>query len=385
MATQASAITFLSTPGQGYQDGLGFVQNYFGAPLRADPDRGGVPADVPAARTSTRCTSSSASGSTRRRGCSAPRLFLLQRGLERGHHDLRAGHRPLDRARTGPLSLTIAARSLLVIAYTVSGGTEAVSVTQKYQIGDHHLRDARGLRRPAVPSCQRTGLRATPSRWPAAFTSSRPWTSRSICSERYTFWSGLLGGFFLALSYFGADQSQVQRYIVGASLRESRLGLMFNAVCKIPMQFAILLLGVLLFVFYQFESAAGLLQHRRRGNSRSARTGRKRAASARNRVRRRGTSAAREDARRVARRAQQRRRIVRGTRAGCRARGSRPRPRPCAPRRRDVLHRQAPKLSTNDADYVFITFVLAQLPHGLIGLLLAASSLPPRSSPRPPN
>ncbi len=71
--------------------------------------------------------------------------------------------------------------------------------------------------------------------------------------ERYTFWSGLLGGTFLMLSYFGTDQSQVQRYISGSSLREGRLGLMFNAVCKIPMQFCILLLGVLIFVFYQFE------------------------------------------------------------------------------------------------------------------------------------
>ena len=72
-------------------------------------------------------------------------------------------------------------------------------------------------------------------------------------SRRYTFWSGLLGGFFLALSYFGTDQSQVQRYLSGASLRESRLGLMFNAVLKIPMQFFILLLGTMVFVFYQFE------------------------------------------------------------------------------------------------------------------------------------
>ena len=72
-------------------------------------------------------------------------------------------------------------------------------------------------------------------------------------NRRYTFWSGLLGGFFLALSYFGTDQSQVQRYLSGASLRESRLGLMFNAVFKIPMQFFILLLGALVFVFYQFE------------------------------------------------------------------------------------------------------------------------------------
>ena len=79
------------------------------------------------------------------------------------------------------------------------------------------------------------------------------WTFRSDVKQRYTFWSGLLGGLFLSLSYFGTDQSQVQRYISGASLRESRLGLMFNAVLKIPMQFFILLLGVMVFVFYQFE------------------------------------------------------------------------------------------------------------------------------------
>src|SRR5688572_33064167 len=72
-------------------------------------------------------------------------------------------------------------------------------------------------------------------------------------SRRYTFWSGILGGFFLSLSYFGTDQSQVQRYIGGAALREGRLGLMFNAVLKIPMQFFIVMLGALLFVFYQFQ------------------------------------------------------------------------------------------------------------------------------------
>ena len=90
-------------------------------------------------------------------------------------------------------------------------------------------------------------------RSPARWENSRRSISRSIRSRRYTIWSGILGGFFLSLSYFGADQSQVQRYLAGGSLRASRIGLLFNAIVKVPMQFLILLLGVMVFLFYQFE------------------------------------------------------------------------------------------------------------------------------------
>jgi hypothetical protein len=132
------------------------------------------------------------------------------------------------------------------------GGSEAVSLTQKYQIGVIFagMLTALGVLLTKLPP----ELTLTDALTVAGGFHKLKAVDFSVnVRERYTFWSGLLGGLFLALAYFGTDQSQVQRYISGSSLRESRLGLMFNAVCKIPMQFLILLLGVLVFVFYQFE------------------------------------------------------------------------------------------------------------------------------------
>jgi SSS family solute:Na+ symporter len=185
--------------------------------------------------------------------------------------------------------------------------------------------------------------------------------------QRYTFWSGLLGGLFLSLSYFGTDQSQVQRYISGASLRESRLGLMFNAVCKIPMQFFILLLGVMVFVFYQFEQPP-VFFNEAPGNMRSNTIPAPGCALEQTfRDPRREGAVDSRLARRQARRQPQAepppaRRRWRRRRAA----------RPCAPRPRPRAHAADPRTKTNDADYVFITFILDYLPHGVIGLLVAA-------------
>jgi SSS family solute:Na+ symporter len=178
-------------------------------------------------------------------------LFLIQRGLAAGI-TIYAPAIILSAVLGWRLDLTIVLSGVLAIAYTLSGGSETVTVTQKYQMtlitggmitalivlivklpGDVSLVDALTVA-GGLHKMQAVDFSVDPHR-------------------RYTFWSGLLGGLFLSLSYFGADQSQVQRYISGTSLRESRLGLMFNAVIKIPMQFFILVLGVLLFVFYQFE------------------------------------------------------------------------------------------------------------------------------------
>ena len=141
----------------------------------------------------------------------------------------------------------------MVIVYTAAGGSEAVNVTQKYQMGVIFagMVAAFVVLLAKLPAALTSGRR--PDRGRRLRTSSKAVDFSFDVEKRYTFWSGLLGGLFLALSYFGTDQSQVQRYISGASLRESRLGLMFNAVFKIPMQFFILLLGSLVFVFYQFE------------------------------------------------------------------------------------------------------------------------------------
>jgi SSS family transporter len=250
MATQASAITFMSTPGQGYQDGLGFVQNYFGAPLALIVI---AAVFVPIYRRLNVHTAYEFLGrrfdaKTRLLGTA---LFLLQRGLAAGI-TIYAPAIVLSSVMGWRLDLTIIGTGVLVTAYTVAGGSDAVSLTQKWQMGvifggmvtaffvllaklpadltvDHALTVAGGLHR-----LEAVDYSLDPTR-------------------RYTIWSGVFGGMFLALSYFGTDQSQVQRYLAGASVRESRLGLMFNAIFKIPMQFFILLLGVFVFVFYQFE------------------------------------------------------------------------------------------------------------------------------------
>src|SRR5580658_5700209 len=250
MATQASAITFLSTPGQGYLGGLGFLQIYFGVPLALI-----IIAAIflPLYRrlnvyTAYEFLGKRFDGRTRLLGAG---LFLLQRGLGAGL-TIYAPAIVLTTVFGWPLNLTIISCGLLVIVYTVTGGSDAVTVTQKYQIAVIFAGMITAfcllvMKLPAGLTFKDTFALA------GGFQKLKAVNFSTDVHERYTFWSGLLGGTFLMLSYFGTDQSQVQRYISGGSLRESRLGLMFNAVCKIPMQFCILLLGVLIFVFYQFE------------------------------------------------------------------------------------------------------------------------------------
>src|SRR5580704_8701277 len=187
-------------------------------------------------------------GKTRLLGAS---LFLLQRGLGAGL-TIYAPSIVLATVFGWPLNLTIISSGLVVIVYTVMGGSGAVTVTQKYQMAIIFagMVTAFCLLVVKLPA----GLSFTDTLALAGgFQKVNAVNFSTNVHERYTFWSGLFGGTFLMLAYFGTDQSQVQRYLSGASLREGRLGLMFNAVCKIPMQFFILLLGVLIFVFYQFE------------------------------------------------------------------------------------------------------------------------------------
>ena len=222
MATQASAITFLSMPGQGYESGLGFVQNYFGAPLALI-----VVAAVflPIYRRLNVYTAYEYLGrrfdaKTRLLGAG---LFLLQRGLGAGI-TIYAPAIVLSTVMGWRLDVTIIATGLLAIAYTVSGGNDAVNITQKYQIGIIFAGMLAAVRRAGgavaaaglrFDGCADAGGRIPPAE--AVDFSLDP-------NRRYTFWSGLLGGGFLALSYFGTDQSQVGRYLSGASLRESRSG-----------------------------------------------------------------------------------------------------------------------------------------------------------------
>jgi SSS family solute:Na+ symporter len=184
-----------------------------------------------------------------RPACSARRLFLLQRGLAAGI-TIYAPAIILSTMLGWRLDLTIILSGLLVVIYTVIGGSEAVSLTQKYQMAVIFG----GMVTAFIVLLVKLPANLTDALTVAGGFQKLEAVDFSFdVKQRYTFWSGLLGGLFLSLSYFGTDQSQVQRYISGASLRESRLGLMFNAVLKIPMQFFILLLGAMVFVFYQFE------------------------------------------------------------------------------------------------------------------------------------
>ena len=231
MATQASAITFLSTPGQGYDSGLGFVQNYFGVPLALI-----IIAAVflPIYRRLNVYTAYEYLGQrfdakTRLLGAA---LFLVQRGLAPASRFTR-------RPSSSPpcfgwrLDLTIICSGLLVIIYTVAGGSAGGDPHAKIPDG-HHLRRHGHRVCPAAGETARRPRLRTPSRVAGGFKNSNAVNFSTDIHRRYTFWSGLLGGFFLSLSYFGTDQSQVQRYLSGASLRESRLGLMFNAVLQNP-------------------------------------------------------------------------------------------------------------------------------------------------------
>ncbi len=248
MATQASAITFLSTPGLGYQTGLEFVQFYFGLPIAMIII---AFAFVPLYHklkiyTAYEYLEKRFDGKTRLLTAS---LFLVQRGLAAGI-TIYAPSIILSQILGLPLHINILVIGPLVILYTVSGGTNAVTQTHKQQMAVIFA----GLIIAFVFLYQGLSQHLTGSQIiDVASVGGRlkaiDWNFNM--HEKYNIWSGLIAGTFLMLSYFGTDQSQVQRYISGKSIKEIRTGLYFNAILKIPMQFFILLLGVFVFVFYQ--------------------------------------------------------------------------------------------------------------------------------------
>ncbi len=249
MATQASAITFLSAPGLGYEKGLRFVQFYFGLPLALIIISAFI---IPIyyrlkVYTAYEYLESRFDLKTR---LLAAFLFLVQRGLAAGL-TIFAPAIILSTLLGWNLNFTNLFVGILVIIYTVSGGTRAVSLTQKWQMGVILLGMglAFGILIYKIGHFTDIGsaidLAGSVGRMEIL---DFDWE----LNERYTVWSGFTGGLFLALSYFGTDQSQVQRYLTGRNIKESRLGLMFNAVIKIPMQLFILFTGVLVFVFYLY-------------------------------------------------------------------------------------------------------------------------------------
>lgn len=249
MATQASAITFLSAPGLGYESGLRFVQFYFGLPLALIIISAFFIPIYYRLRvyTAYEYLESRFGLNTR---LLAAFLFLVQRGLAAGL-TIFAPAIILSTILGWNLNFTNLFVGVLVIIYTVTGGSKAVSITQKLQMGVIMLGMtlAFGI---LVSKIQAFSDLSTALEVAGTAGRMQVLDFSFDLNERYTLWSGLTGGLFLALSYFGTDQSQVQRYLTGRSIRESRLGLMFNALLKIPMQLFILFTGVLVFVFYLY-------------------------------------------------------------------------------------------------------------------------------------
>jgi len=362
MATQASAVTFLSTPGQGYVGGLGFVQFYFGMPIALI-----IIAAVflPIYRKLNVITAYEYLGQrfdlkTRLLGAA---VFLLQRALGAGL-TIYAPAIVLSKVLNWPLTATIIGSGIVVIIYTAVGGSDAVNATQKYQIGVIFagMIAAFVLLVINLPSeltfSDTLALAGKLHKLEAVNFSTNP-------GLRYTFWSGLIAATFHMLAYFGTDQSQVQRYIGGASLRESRLGLMFNAVCKIPMQFFILAIGVLLFVTYQFEKPPVYFdqvawgEHAAQKDAYAIHDIDAKFSNAHDKERQKlelwmlarhsGNRAAEDTALSAVIGAHDEVQAV----------------------RKEARLAIDPHDKRNDTDYIFITYILDHFPHGLIGLLVA--------------
>ncbi|WP_027136633.1 sodium:solute symporter [Gaetbulibacter saemankumensis] len=252
MATQASAITFLSTPGQAFNDGMGFVQFYFGLPLAMVII---CMVFIPLyyklnVYTAYEFLENRFDLKTR---TLTALLFLIQRGLAAGITIFAPAIILSVVLGWDLLTLNIII-GILVIIYTVSGGTRAVNVTQKHQM-------------VVIFIGMLVAFFIIVNKLPQDITFTKALNIASTSGKmdildfsfdlnnRYTFWSGIIGGTFLMLSYFGTDQSQVQRYLSGKSVKEMQLGLIFNGLLKVPMQFFILLVGVMVFVFYQFNKS----------------------------------------------------------------------------------------------------------------------------------
>jgi len=247
MATQASAITFLSTPGQAYEDGMRFIQFYFGLPLAMIIISVAFVPIYYKLKVYTAYEYLENRFDLKTRTLTAL-LFIVQRGLAAGI-TIYAPAIILSTLLGWNLTLTNIFIGVLVIAYTVSGGTEAVSITQKQQMavmmGGMVLAGIMVIQ--LLPISMKEALQVA-----GKMDKLNVVNFEFDLADRYSFWSGMTAAVFLFLSYFGTDQSQVQRYLSGQTLTQSRMGLLMNGFLKIPMQFLILFIGVLVFVFYQF-------------------------------------------------------------------------------------------------------------------------------------
>jgi solute:Na+ symporter, SSS family len=250
MATQASAITFLSTPGQAYHDGMGFVQFYFGLPIAMVVICVTFIPIYHRLKVYTAYEYLEQRFDLKTRSLAAI-LFLVQRGLGTGL-TIYAPAIILSALLGWNLTLMNIIIGVLVIIYTFAGGTKAVNVTQKQQM--FVIMSGMFITFFLILHLLPNDMTFSNAMHIAGANHKMEIVDFSFDPEtRYTFWSGITGGFFLALSYFGTDQSQVGRYLSGKSVKESQMGLIMNGFLKVPMQFFILLIGVMVFVFFQFN------------------------------------------------------------------------------------------------------------------------------------
>lgn len=365
MATQASAITFLSTPGQAYEDGMRFVQFYFGLPIAM------IVLSVTAIPIYFRLKVYTAYEYLENRfdlktRSLAALLFLVQRGLAAGI-TIYAPSIVLSTIMGWSLTVTTLIIGLLVVIYTVSGGTKAVSQTQQQQMAVMMGGMIIAIFVIINMLPQEVSFRHTLDL--AGHLGKFNAVDFSFdLSDRYNFWSGITGGLFLALSYFGTDQSQVQRYLAARSVTQSRLGLMMNALLKVPMQFIILFVGVLVFIFYQFhqpplyfiegneqkiEQSAYAEAWRSLEQQHAAVFDQKR-----QEIGEMVESIEQNNQEDISR---QKQAIARLQQEGA----------VIQEQARELISEALPSAETKDTDYVFLTFVIRYFPEGLVGLLLA--------------
>ncbi len=365
MATQASAITFLSTPGQAFHDGMGFVQFYFGLPLAMIIICIVFIPIYHRLKVYTAYEFLENRFDLKTRSLAAI-LFLIQRGLAAGI-TIFAPSIILSAVLGWDLKTLNLIIGTLVIIYTVTGGTRAVSVTQKQQM--FVIMTGMFIAFFLILSYLPDDITFGKALKIAGANEKLNILDFSLDTKsRYTFWSGITGGLFLALSYFGTDQSQVQRYLTGKSVRQSQLGLIFNGIFKVPMQFFILLVGVMVFVFYQYNTSPlnfnpaatqAVLASNRGDEYRQLQEDHK-ALEIQKKIAQEQFSAALD--------IKDYDNTITAKQQIAKINAQEKQNRLTA---KEIISSVDSNLETNDKDYVFIHFILHNLPKGLIGLLLA--------------
>jgi len=365
MATQASAITFLSTPGQAFHDGMGFVQFYFGLPLAMIIICLVFVPIYHKLKVYTAYEFLENRFDLKTRSLAAI-LFLLQRGLAAGI-TIFAPSIILSAVLGWDLRTLNIIIGTLVIIYTVSGGTKAVSVTQKQQM--FIIMTGMFIAFFFILGYLPEDIGFSKALKIAGASEKLNILDFSFDTKsRYTFWSGITGGLFLALAYFGTDQSQVQRYLSGKSVRESQLGLIFNGIFKIPMQFFILLVGVMVFVFYQYNASPlnfnpsatqGVLNSEYADDYKVLQKRQVVLESEKTIAQNKFSTAL--DLKEYTAIEAAKMQIISINRKDSTNRAA----------AKTMIKQADDSLETNDKDYVFIHFILNNLPKGLIGLLLA--------------